>query len=141
MNMLGVIVLALCVPSLAQAVAERGMNSSGVYVKALGKSGKIVVAPGKDLDGNADRVVIEMDSVEEIDSEGNAFTGGSTKHSFKTFANQDFTIGSLQLGNLQGVNCSYFSFAGQLKDLSSSVTVTVRNIKDLLYNIHIHIHL
>ena len=58
-------------------------------IDVKGQSGKMTIGFGDEK-----AVMVTFDAVTELDASGNAVgTSGSTKHSFNSFASQDFTIG------------------------------------------------
>jgi len=60
-------------------------------------------------------VTIEVDSLEELDAEGNTVgASGQERHSFNTFANQDFTFHEIVENHLLGTNASIHASANKL---------------------------
>ena len=59
-------------------------------MQILGRSGKMTVS-NSNLGSSS--VTVTMDALREVDTSGNAVgTTGNQKHSFNTFASQDFTF-------------------------------------------------
>lgn len=110
------------------SLGDREANSSGIIVKALGRSGKIRIG-FKDNNGtDMDRVVVEMDELKERDANGSEVgkTGQpSVKHSFNTFASQDFTFTDIMKSTLQDINVTTFKFKSSLLEGSANLTVSV----------------
>lgn len=105
---------------------DKSVNGENVFVKALGKSGRISIAWSKDIDNDTDKVVFDLDEIKEYDATGKEVTTtGSVKHSFNNFANQNFTISEVTTVTLNNVNMKNFNFRSQLKDLTSAVTISV----------------
>lgn len=80
----------------AEAEAEDDDTTSatvkGVTLKVKGHSGKMTISRTNE-DNTTSSVDIEFDSISEVDANGTAVGKSSNpKHSFNTFANQNFTI-------------------------------------------------
>lgn len=87
-----------------------------VRAKVLGKSGKITF---NTTDAKS-RVTIEFDGIQEKDSANNDVgTSGNVKHTFNTFANQDFTYSQPMNGTIYNVSATCVTFQSQLSGLSS----------------------
>ena len=90
-------------------------NGGGLWAKVLGRSGKIDLAPSADVAGNVDKIRFEISALRELDSSGQTLgQGGSTKHSFNSFANQDFTFGAVQDSTYGGLECVTVPFSSTL---------------------------
>lgn len=73
--------------------ADVDMSAAGYKVKVLGKSGKFTVTSTDAGDSDPNKVQVEMDSISEKDASGNTIANtGAEKHSFNSFATQDFTF-------------------------------------------------
>jgi hypothetical protein len=79
-----------CGPNLCPSVA-------GLWAKVLGRSGKIDLAPSANVASDPNKIRLEISGLRELDSIGTELgAGGSTKHSFNSFATQDFMFGAVQ---------------------------------------------
>jgi len=81
------------------------VESGGVSVQILGNSGKIRMFSAEVGHNDPNAIVIEMDSLQELDVNGNPVgTSGQDRHSINTFANQDFTFHPVVYDHMMGVN-------------------------------------
>lgn len=110
---------------------DKEVNTAGVYVKAVGRSGKIKVGFSKNIDTDPDRIFVDMDELKEKDSNGNEVgKSGRTKHSFNSFATQDFTFTDVEESTLQNITVDKFSFKSSLLSGIADLTVTVYVFKE-----------
>lgn len=110
------------------SLGDREVSRSGINVNALGRSGKIRIGFQQNNESQPERVVVEMDELKERDSNGNEVgkTGRpSTKHSFNTFASQDFMFTDTVESTLQDINVTTFQFKSSLLEGTANLTVTV----------------
>lgn len=121
------------------SAANQKVTSGDVIVEILGQSGKMKIwrpSSTTQVSDNATDVkpiTIFLDSLTEVDQNGNPVgTSGSSKHSFNTFASQDFTFSSIKNGNLphSNITVSYVDFQSQLSGLNSIVKLTVYIVKE-----------
>lgn len=113
--MLKFLFLMACALSTQLALAENvDMCLGDVCAQILGQSGKI------NFDFDDQTVQVTMDSITEVDSSGNAVgnTGG-TKHSFNSFASQEFQFSELHNASYQGLATTAVNFTASLVDASS----------------------
>jgi hypothetical protein len=104
--------LACLTPALA---ADKELQAGGMWAKVLGQSGKIDLAPSKDVAGDPNKVRIQIEALRELDSAGKELgNGGNSKHSFNSFATQDFTFGTLEDTTYGGVKCIKLPFTSTL---------------------------
>lgn len=101
-------------------MADTEMSGDGATADVLGQSGKIV------LTYEDQSTQITISSITEVDSSGN--TVGNTgpaagKHSFNSFATQDFTFSDVQEKTFQGLETSYVNFTCSLVDNVANLTV------------------
>ena len=77
----------------------------------------------------------------EVSSQGQAVgTTGKVKHSFNSFASQDFQFSDISSGTLQSLSVEYFTFTCQLKGLPSTLKVYVSVPNSDIYIIHMCIY-
>eukprot|EP00940_MAST-03C_sp_MAST-3C-sp2_P003372 g3372.t1 len=94
-------------------VPENVDNCVGVTIDVLGQSGKFYVYP---TDGNRDSdsaVVVEIDSLKEVDAQGNTVGSQgalSVKHVIESFATQDFTIENPVDDTVSGIDAQKIAF-------------------------------
>ncbi|XP_076088901.1 uncharacterized protein LOC143059307 [Mytilus galloprovincialis] len=112
------IILGILFPSSAAANEGNGtISSAGVYVKVLGQSGKIMMSRSENIESDENRVTVEMDEIKETDLSGNPVgAGGSpaTKHSFNTFANQQFEYSEVGDGEFENISAKTFNFSATI---------------------------
>jgi hypothetical protein len=117
-------ILRLALP-LAVMASEDGMSSGGVDVRILGQSGKMTLTS---LEYDVD-VTIAMDSLYELDADGNSIGGGgppSGKHSLQSFAPQDFTIDSTPTRDeIDGIAVDKINFETSLVEDAASFKVAL----------------
>lgn len=90
-------------------------SSDALYAKVLGRSGKIDLAPTIDIANDPNKIRFEMSGLRELDSSGNVLgQGGNSKHSFDSFATQDFTFGTVQDSSYGGLACVKVPFSSTL---------------------------
>lgn len=120
------VVVGICVVTTASADKEGEVGK--IKVKALGKSGKILLSrKGK----SNDSITIEMDSMQEYDASGNVVGAtGRKKHSFNSFANQEFTFSALKDTTYNNLTCKSFDFNAYLKGPNATLKVTVYLFKE-----------
>jgi hypothetical protein len=96
------------------------MCVGGVCADVLGQSGKITFSYDDQT------ITIEMDSITEVDASGDAVgTSGSTKHSFNSFASQDFEFGVIYDTTFQDLAVSAVNFSSSLVDGYSNFSVVI----------------
>jgi hypothetical protein len=73
--------------------ADKSIEAAGVTVKVKGQSGKMTLTLPK---GNGTQdVEVTMDALRQLNSAGETLgSGGNQKHSFNSFATQEFTFGA-----------------------------------------------
>ena len=92
------------------------MTAGGIFAKVIGQSGKIDLAPGSDIGANDDRIRIEISALRQLDSDGETIgQGGSAKHSFNSFATQDFEFGQIMDDEYEGLSVVKVPFSSTLK--------------------------
>jgi hypothetical protein len=92
-------VLLAALVHTALAADKSVTTDDGTVLKILGQSGKMELSH-PDLAGDAR---VQIKSVTEVDKLGDAVgTSGSTKHSFNSFASQDFSFGEVTTGPYNG---------------------------------------
>ena len=73
-------------------------------MKIQGQSGKMTFATTEPVGSAPDRVQIQMASLQELAADGTVLGGGgNAKHSFNSFATQDFTFGNPMASTIAGV--------------------------------------
>lgn len=93
-------------PVLASS-SNSDLGAGGVTVRVLGRSGKFRVFSSAAGEDNARAVTIEMDSLQELDANGEPVgASGQERHSINTFANQDFTLSPVESNFMMGVGMS-----------------------------------
>lgn len=106
--------------SIGMVLGDTEMSGDGATADVLGHSGKITMTYEDQT------TQITMSSVTEVDSSGNVVgnTGAaSSKHSFNSFASQDFTFSDVYDGDFQGIDASIVNFTCPLIDNSVHLTV------------------
>ena len=83
--------------------------------------------PGSDPD-NPDEVRVQIVALRQLDADGNTLgAGGSAKHSFNSFATQEFTFGAPQAATYQGLSTQEIEFESVLVGNSNL------NIKTMIF--------
>jgi len=73
-------------------------------MKIQGQSGKMTFATTEPIGSADDKVQIQMASLQELAADGTVLGGGgNAKHSFNSFATQDFTFGAPEASTIAGV--------------------------------------
>lgn len=112
------IILGILFPSAAAADEGNGtISGAGVYVKVLGQSGKIMMSRSENIESDENRVTVEMDEIKETDLSGNPVGAGgapATKHSFNTFANQQFEYSEVGDGEFENISAKTFNFSATI---------------------------
>jgi len=86
------------------AVADQSISGGGIFMKVQGQSGKMTFASSEPIGSAADKVEIEMDQLKELASDGTVLgSGGRAKHSFNSFATQEFTFSDPIADTIKGV--------------------------------------
>ena len=108
-----VAVLGCALVSLAPALAaDKDLQAGGMWAKILGQSGKIDLAPSSDVSSNPDKVRIQIEALRQLDKDGAELGGGgNSKHSFNSFATQEFTFSPLEDTTFGGVKCIKLPFS------------------------------
>ena len=76
--------------------ADQSISGGGIFVKVQGQSGKMTFASSEPIGSAADKV--------ELASDGTVLgSGGRAKHSFNSFATQDFTFSNPVADTIKGV--------------------------------------
>jgi hypothetical protein len=103
-------------------------SAGDVYVKVRGQSGKIVIGKSENPDSDPKSVVVNFDSIQEKDV-GDNIVGKSgsaaDKHSFNTFANQDFTVGAIEDATYQDIAAKMFNFTSTINGAELAVDVYI----------------
>jgi len=108
------------------ASADQEITAAGVSVKVKGQSGKMTLTIPKKEDNSTIDVECQMAALRQLDAEGNTLGGGgSEKHSFNSFATQDFTFSTPTTGKYEGLNVTKVSFASTLVGSSELKIVTM----------------
>ena len=96
------------------------MCAAGVCARVLGQSGKI------DFEFEDQNIQVAMDSITEVDEDGDVVGNtGSVKHSFNSFASQDFTFSDIFNTSYQGIDAVGVNFTASLVDDTSTFYVTI----------------
>ena len=75
------------------------------YMKIQGQSGKMTFATSEPIGSADDKVQIDMAKMEELAADGSVLgAGGNAKHSFNSFATQEFTFGTPEETTIRGVS-------------------------------------
>ncbi len=115
----GLLLLVPCV------LGEESLSVGKIEIVQAGQSGKMkLLAKGEE--DSVSPVFIILDSLQEVDAQGEAVgVGGQEKHSFNSFATQDFTFSDLETGDVpySNVSATYFTFESQLSGLTSRIKV------------------
>lgn len=89
------------------SAADKTSSAGGTTVQILGRSGKMTISRG-----GGSPLKVTMDALREVDSAGNAVgTSGNTKHSFNTFASQDFTFSAATTVQYQNLTAAQIDFS------------------------------
>lgn len=117
--MFNTLFLSACLMSLALTHAEDvEMCVEDICAKILGQSGKI------DFTFDEQTIQVTMDSIVEVDSNGDVVGNtGSTKHSFNSFASQDFVFSDLYSTTYQNLSATAINFTASLVDDTSNFDV------------------
>lgn len=111
---------------LSDSLADKTANNSGVFVKVLGRSGKILIGQKENPGDDPNYVVVQFSEMKERDANGNVVGAtGASKHSFNSFANQDFTFSEVVNGSYQNLTAVYFNFSADLSSVSSKLVTVV----------------
>lgn len=104
-----------------QAVNEKGEKGGKTEVKVLGKSGKIRISTPKRT-----AVVIDFDEMKERDK-NDTIVGktGKSKHSFNSFAKQDFTFSPAARYVYNGLKTKTFNFSAMIAGTGAILNVEV----------------
>jgi len=118
------VVVSTTASSTAEQTQDSDLVAGGITVRVQGNSGKFRMFSSTAGQNDDNAVVIEMDSLRELDSDGNAVgASGQEKHSIQTFANQDFTFSPIEPNFRMGVNdsvtASKLSFQSTVGDVGS----------------------
>jgi len=90
-------------------------NNGGLWAKVLGRSGKIVLAPTPNVASDPNRIRLQISGLRELDSSGSQLgAGGNCKHSFASFATQEFSFGAVRDSTYKGVRCVLVPFNATL---------------------------
>lgn len=110
--------LQLCLAAALMLVqGDQGISRGGIFMKIQGQSGKMTFATSEPVGSAADRVQIQMASLEELAADGTVVgRGGSAKHSFNSFATQSFTFGTPQAKTITGVERDVAAASGLIPD-------------------------
>lgn len=104
---------------------ETALQGAGVYAKVLGNSGKVKIGTTEDPSSDPDAVTITMDGMYERDAAGAAVgTSGAVKHSFNSFASQQFQFGNIYTTTVGTATASALDFTASLVR-NASLTVTL----------------
>lgn len=96
----------------SQRRSQQVSSAGGTTVQILGRSGKMTVS-NSNLGSSS--VTVTMDALREVDTSGNAVgTTGNPKHSFNTFASQDFTFSPASTVQYQNMTASYIDFTSTI---------------------------
>ena len=90
MNLHPLLVWFLLIVQSCCKVKDKEIEANGIKVKVLGKSGKVLV---RKLNNENESVIILMDEISEYLADG---TTKVSKHTFNTFANQEFIFTALK---------------------------------------------
>ncbi|KAL3866252.1 hypothetical protein ACJMK2_043567 [Sinanodonta woodiana] len=110
---------------LSDSLANKTANSNGVFVKVLGHSGKILISLREDPSDGPDSVVVEFSAIKEKSMDGTEVGKTGSKHSFNTFANQNFTFSEVVNGSYQNLTTVQFNFSADLSSVSSQLVTVV----------------
>jgi hypothetical protein len=114
------LVTVVCALALG-VVADESLSQNGTYVKVLGHSGKITICNTDKCDDEA--YTITMDSLQEYDQAGGAFT--SPAHSYNNFAKTDFTFSPLVDTSYQSLKVQQINFTSPLESNGPSTVLKV----------------
>lgn len=124
--MTGAILVGCLLVLCGLASADQEITAAGVSVKVKGQSGKMTLTIPKKEDNSTIDVECQMAALRQLDAEGNTLGGGgSEKHSFNSFATQDFTFGAPTTGKYGGLNVTQVSFKSTLVGSSELRIVTM----------------
>jgi hypothetical protein len=111
------ICLIACLAFLRPALAagDKDLHAGGIWAKIVGQSGKIDLAPSSDVSSDPNKIRIQVEALRQLDDAGKVLgNGGASKHSFQSFATQDFTFGALEDTTYGGVKCVKLPFTSTL---------------------------
>lgn len=117
--MINFILLCVCVGFVFLIKAENvDMCVGDVCASILGQSGKM------NFYFDDQTIQVTMDSITELDADGNEVGNtGSVKHSFNSFASQDFEFSELYNTSYQNLSATAINFTASLVDATSIFTV------------------
>lgn len=102
--------------------ADKSVEAAGIKLKIQGQSGKMTMTVPTDAGGTQD-VVVEMSALRQLDASGITLgSGGSKKHSFNSFATQEFTIGEPVEDTYEGLGITKITFESTMVE-TSKITV------------------
>merc|ERR1711939_606406 len=97
------------------AASDKELHAGGIWAKVIGQSGKIDLAPSQDVSSDPNKIRVQIEALRQKDSAGNVLgSGGNAKHSFNSFATQDFAFGALEDTSYGGVTCVKLPFTATL---------------------------
>ena len=98
-------------------------------MKIQGQSGKMTFATSEPVGSAADRVQIQMASLQELAADGTVLGGGgNAKHSFNSFATQSFTFGNPEASTIAGVERDSAGASGLVPDSATGYTAKDYNV-------------
>ena len=103
-------------------VPENVDNCVSVTIDVVGQSGKFYVYPDGESRSSEMAVVVEIDSLEEVDAQGDAVgTAGpqDAKHVINSFATQQFTIDDPVDDAVNGIDAQKISFHSSVNTIGS----------------------
>lgn len=110
--------------------ADKTLNAGGMYAKVLGQSGKIDLAPSKDISSDSNKMRVQIEALRELDAAGKELgKGGNSKHSFNSFATQDFTFGDLEDTTYADLDVIKIPFSSTL-DAGSKISIDLYIFKE-----------
>ena len=130
-------ILAAAVLLLAVVCAEdKEVESGGVNVEVKGRSGSVHLWRKLPNGNKTKALVMRFDALKELSANSDVVgKTGQVKHSFNSFASQDFIFSAVTdaaVPNSDGspTASKTFSFSGQLKGLTSKLTVDIYLVKE-----------
>jgi len=107
------------------AITNETLNATTVTTQANSTRNTTYTS---NITGAGTPITITMDALRETDAGGNTIgTSGSDKHSFNTFASQDFTFGSPETASYQGLGCTRVDFTATI------LTVATLKVSTLIF--------
>jgi hypothetical protein len=95
--------------------------TGGLDFEVRGRSGKMLFYK---KGARADGIVVQMDSITERAADGTAVgVGGNGKHSFKSFATQDFTISEMEESDYMGIDAYKTTFFADINGGNFTVNI------------------